>query len=101
MIPDGRVYVLECGGYYKIGFSKNPLERVRQLQTGCPFRLHLVGTVTAPQTAEFALHNKYADKRMHGEWFQLTPEDVGDILRAYPGDSWKPPEYPLELPPVE
>lgn len=99
--PEGHVYVIECGGYYKIGFSRNPANRARQLQAGCPFRLHLVGCVSAPMTAETQLHNTYADKRIHGEWFQLTPEDVGDILRRYPGDDWRPPSFPLELPPAE
>ena len=37
----GYVYLLECGGKYKIGFSKDVERRIQQLDTR-PFKLNLV-----------------------------------------------------------
>lgn len=77
---DGFVYVMECGGLYKIGWSVNPRKRVLTLQIGSPLPIKLVGVIEGSLTNEAEWHHAYRDKRVHGEWFALTEEDVSHIL---------------------
>jgi len=85
---EGYVYLLRSDiGLYKIGKSKDPASRIRTFGIKLPFRVeyeHVIHT-SAMTTLELELHHRYADKRMDGEWFALTPEDV-DAIRAI-GDS--------------
>ena len=48
-------------GRYKIGVSKNPTKRIKQLQTGSNEELRLVESFETkfPHKIEKALHNKY------------------------------------------
>ena len=78
----GFIYVLRCRGFYKIGWTEgNPADRVRQLQTGCPFPLEMVGTVPATSADDWRWQKLYVDRRVRGEWFKLTSEDVRRVLR--------------------
>lgn len=77
----GAVYLLRVGNSYKIGCSKNPDKRIRQLQTGSSASIqcaHLLPT-NYYQQIESQLHAKFADKRDIGEWFHLEAEDVAYI----------------------
>lgn len=67
----------------KIGFmeKKNDL-RMRGLQTGCPYPLILLGTVTGTYQGERALHRQFGQHRLNGEWFQRTPELLAYIESA-------------------
>lgn len=64
---------------YKIGVTKNLYsKRMKQLQTGNGTELHLVSYYETiyPFRIEKFLHNKFANKREHGEWFKLDIEDI-------------------------
>lgn len=67
-------------GTYKVGMTKNdPEKRLRQLQTGHPYELHIVD-VFASQNARYVekmVHHEYASVNTKNEWFELTPEQVG------------------------
>lgn len=67
-------------GYTKIGKSVNPRQRERTLQSEKP-------TITmfaiCDRLVEKELHNKYADKRIRGEWFDLTSNDIENIKMEY------------------
>lgn len=69
----------------KIGLSKDVHARIRQLQTGSPYKLALMGWVIGSddRPLEAELHERFADRHLHGEWFQLTPEDVLDEIRSH------------------
>ena len=65
---------------FKIGVTKNLYsKRIKQLQTGNGTELHLVNyhETYFPYRIEAFLHNKFNNKREHGEWFKL---DVNDII---------------------
>lgn len=73
----GRVYVIGCQVGCKIGWtSKDPAERVRALQTGNPYPLHLVGSVEGTVEMERDAHARFEDYRMAGEWFRVNPFDA-------------------------
>ena len=75
----GCVYVVELAGLYKIGFTRNALERRVKACFG-----RLVLTIPLgqhPARLERAIHRRFADKRAEGpgfkqEWFALTDDDI-------------------------
>lgn len=96
----GSVYFLACDNkYLKIGFAGNVSERVKELQTGCPFELKLIGVLTdVPEECERWFHAVLREEHVRGEWFNLTtrvrllvheinggarPRDVLEIGRLY------------------
>lgn len=86
MLPDLRkppteTYLIRCSstGLVKIGTTKNVGARLTQLQLMCPTMLEVVATFNAGRDLERSLHQKYADRRAHGEWFALTDADIQEI----------------------
>ncbi len=73
--PYGHVYFVEAigTGRVKIGWSKDIHARMNQIRTGCPVEIAVLLTKRARQSAEFALHRRFADQRVwtNREWFTL------------------------------
>jgi predicted GIY-YIG superfamily endonuclease len=67
-------------GYTKIGISKNPKHREKTLQSEEP-EIDLIWKKEIPNAIgrEIELHKKYSDKRIRGEWFDLTEQDIQNI----------------------
>ncbi len=72
----------------KIGISENVEKRIKQLQTGCPFRIDVVRKYQSPISAkiEKILHRQYRSRKIDeneyhlmGEWFNLTIGEVVDF----------------------
>jgi hypothetical protein len=68
-------------GPIKIGISKDPEQRVIDLQTGSPYPLVLfgffqVGSYATARMLEFTVHAALASGRLLGEWFAVSPEDA-------------------------
>lgn len=64
---------------YKIGFTtKSPNERLVALQTGNSEKLILVKQFATKHSfrLENYLHRKFQSKKVLGEWFDLTEDDV-------------------------
>jgi hypothetical protein len=75
----GYIYVIKCNEYYKIGSSRDGVEkRLNGMQTGNPYELLIVAKycVTDYLQAEALLHKYFKDKRVRGEWFKLDKEDL-------------------------
>lgn len=74
----------------KIGFSKNIQKRIRQLQTGSPSLLTLMGYIETNdhKKLEKKLHCKYRDVKSHGEWFNLNSNDVLEELKLHSTNSF-------------
>lgn len=72
------IYVMYADPYYKIGVSKNPTARLKQLQTSSAAKLKLYKTFPVPvKTArklEQQLHRMFWQRRVrcNGEWFDLS-----------------------------
>ena len=56
-------------GMIKIGRSKTPSKRLKQLQTGNPNKLKLVASFKDQGWMEKNLHERLKDYRQEGEWF--------------------------------
>lgn len=69
------VYFLAAGPFVKIGKSTgSPAARIKDLQTGCPYRISLLAHVVGGISEEFSLHKRFAAYRAHGEWFRHEGE---------------------------
>lgn len=79
----GHVYLIEAGGFHKIGITVNLTNRMRALQTSCMFNIRVVQTMTTRNRhdIERMLHKQYKSKKSPAmnEWFELTPEDVREV----------------------
>lgn len=76
----GYVYVLKNkNGEYKIGCSKDPQERVSNID-GTNRILTLIKTKHRWRLESY-LHDKYSSKNIKGEWFNLSKEDLDDIKK--------------------
>lgn len=83
---EGYVYLVTDGHYYKIGLTRNePYKRLAQLQTGTAHRLSMVdyGLYENCADMEKYLHQKYSNKRVSGEWFNLSEDEVKAIRKEF------------------
>jgi hypothetical protein len=69
-------------GKIKIGCSDDPERRLATLQSGCPVRLTIVGTIGGGFEKEKELHDRFAHLRSGGEWFGAANELVTYIRQA-------------------
>ena len=69
----------------KIGYSADIEARVRSLQTACPGRLVLLGTVEGDLSREAAYHGQFAHRRMSGEWFAFNADELWEIQEIIQG----------------
>lgn len=71
----GYVYFIsnEVKDKVKIGYSKNPWARIKDLQTTSSEKLLLVATVKTTDASEKKLHAELAEYLIHGEWFCICP----------------------------
>lgn len=67
------IYIAKAGKQYKIGYSKHPPKRARQLQTGNGYKIHLVATFDGGKEAEASVHRYLQNYRIEGEWFEGEP----------------------------
>jgi hypothetical protein len=84
--PDrkGVVYLLRCGGYYKIGKSVNSDRRYGELRIQLPERPVLVHEIRTNDVdyCERHWHRRFASQRANGEWFSLSQDDVTEFTRC-------------------
>ena len=67
----GIIYFI-CGGEgVKIGFSTNHNIRLAALQSASPVPLTLTAQIAGTLQDERALHKRFKDYRLHGEWFRF------------------------------
>ena len=77
--------VRDHSGRTKIGVARNFKKRFFGLQTAASDKLkaeHVIYT-SDPFALEAELHRTYKHKRVHGEWFNLTAQDIADIRARY------------------
>lgn len=63
---------------YKIGYTSGSVfDRVKSLQTGCPYKIEVADTYKSDygRLIEKTLHGMFSHKQTHGEWFELNVTD--------------------------
>jgi hypothetical protein len=82
----GYVYILRSEtGHYKIGRTTNPEDRLTTFSVKLPFRVNYELVISSDHHRQFEieLHKRFADKRIDGEWFALTTEDIEALRQEY------------------
>ena len=78
------IYVIGNDTHQKIGISKHPEKRVKQLQTGNPIKLKIHRTIEVPddraEMVERLMHKEMSHKKRSGEWFEMTKEEAVNYL---------------------
>ncbi len=77
-------------GLYKIGYTtRNIDKRIDEVQTGNPKKIEMIELFETKHHVKLEgwMHRLYAPKRLEGEWFELTSEDIdnfsGDCQRGH------------------
>ena len=65
----GLVYIVRHGTRVKIGFTTNLEKRMKSVPHD-----EVLATIPGSMASEAALHEKFADIRLHGEWFEATQD---------------------------
>lgn len=86
------IYIIHNGSAYKIGISKDPARRLKQLQTAAATKLSIYTTYAVPskiaKKLETQLHRMFwqSRARYNGEWFVFTEahlETIHQWLQPY------------------
>ena len=77
------VYLIHGAGHHKIGIALDVKKRLKGIQTSCPFPVEILMTWKSENAlgVEQAMHRRFAQHRLKGEWFQL-PAGVLAMLRG-------------------
>lgn len=83
-----HIYVIECKSeipVYKVGYAYNVNQRLKELQTGCPYPLEIVKAIRAfdAPRVEAELHQALDEYRMAGEWFNAPLEVILSRVDEY------------------
>jgi hypothetical protein len=78
------LYVIEDPmGHCKVGVSQNPIQRLRDLQTGHPMALRLSWAAVTPGTGyniESHVKRTTGQMRMSGEWFEASVDSMAFLV---------------------
>ena len=71
----------------KIGYTNNesPLNRFVQFSTYAPFGSQIVGFISTNEASvlEKTLHDKFSEKRLLGEWFDISEIECENVINFY------------------
>ena len=76
------VYMIQAGGNrgpVKIGFGLDPEDRLRNLQTGNHLELRIIRMFDGGEAEESALHARFIDLHIRGEWHSFSMAMLGDV----------------------
>jgi hypothetical protein len=81
------VYVLTTRQfeYIKIGRTKHFKQRMRNIQSGCPFFLSLWLAIKTTRDVEIEkhLHNELSHVHVRGEWFEPKEKDLDYLISFF------------------
>ena len=84
----GYVYLIgsKVFRWYKIGKSRTPEVRIKDLGILLPFKIEVIGVWKAINHSmlESELHKKYAYCRVNGEWFSFVNEEAEKLFQFLP-----------------
>lgn len=74
-------FIASESGPIKIGIAANPVRRCKELQTSHHEKLDVLVTCAGGQRLEAEYHRRFAEHRLHGEWFERVPAILAEIER--------------------
>lgn len=85
----GFVYIIRCGDFVKIGHSKNPKRRIKDMDACLPIEPILLATFPARRFLETRLHFHLRHHRVRSEWFRWCEEIAEIVANGLPDLSGK------------
>lgn len=82
----GYVYLIrEPFGRVKIGKTTDVERRISALNCGSPYELELLIAIPCDdmRKLENSFHERFAEKRVRREWFELSENDVSEVIKQY------------------
>ena len=85
----GCIYFIRHKGQepIKIGLTNedSPEKRIRSMETVSPWGIELIGHfyTSIHYDMEKIIHDDFASRRLKGEWFNISPEDVEETIEKY------------------
>lgn len=76
-------FIVAQSGPIKIGTAKNPKERLQTLATGHPEHLTLIAMIEGDKELEKSYHERFAQYRIRGEWFEGHRSIWDEITRIH------------------
>ena len=81
------VYALQVGKFVKIGITADLMRRVEAVITNCPYEFKVIyQSQKIPRfearKIETLTHSYFLSCRVHGEWFEIGPDEVVDFLTS-------------------
>lgn len=78
------LYLLKCEKAYKIGITNNFKKRFKSIQQSNPFEVIPVLVINNSNydAIEKGIKEGWKDKKIKGEWFLLTKEDVEELKKV-------------------
>ncbi len=79
------IYFIAAGvrrGPVKIGYTDNLADRLRTLQSGNPQPLYALAVIPGDVARERRLHQRFAEGRLIGEWFDADTPGLDEFLSA-------------------
>lgn len=90
MRPPKTIYFMKpvgMAGPVKIGCSRWPADRLRDIETWSPFPLELIAAGVGCHRLEFFIHRRFEHLRSHREWFHISDDLLACIERVKSGAS--------------
>jgi hypothetical protein len=80
-IKNGYVYIIynKENEVCKVGWSKKPGRRLKNLQVGCPYKLSIMFYFKACRNDEKNLHKILKEHSLVGEWFKLSQNLLDEV----------------------
>ena len=69
-----HIYFLRCQDSVKVGYSKNPVQRLQALQTANPNPLEFLYSFPSFQHVERIIHQELSEHHIKLEWFKYNDE---------------------------
>lgn len=84
------VYIITARelGIAKIGYSRNPGNRLASLNTGSPAKLELEAVMPGSRENEKDLQRKFRSQRVRFEWFKICSE-IESLIKLFKVDSFE------------
>ena len=84
---DNHVFVMtDASGFFRIGASRNPKKRARELRKDNP-TIKLVATRREAHGTAYRRRDRYHEllshRRITGEWFSLSGRELGEMLENF------------------
>lgn len=80
-----NIYLIDGGGWFKIGKADDIEKRIKALQTAFPHKLTCICKIKVryPFDVEKFLHALFGQQRLEGEWFKFTDEQLRLVKQCF------------------